>query len=120
MSRMSPAISRSGGRVTAILAMPSTISTKPHQRQRPSQMQSQSPPALIKASARLDGLGSCITAPGQDATVGPIHEIASMPQDIGTSANFSMPNGIIRHAAIAQGITQKPAIGTEIALAITE
>src|SRR5579863_8499175 len=103
-----------------MLKRPNAIGAIPHQRQVPSQMPSHSPPNAISPSAVTERLGTCITAPGHDVTWWPIDEIASIPQDIGTSPSFSRPSGISKQEAIAHGMTQKPVIGTARALATTE
>ncbi len=83
-------------------------------------MHSHKPPALRRMSAAAGRLGTLSTAPGHDVTMRATAVIASMPQLIGTSASASRCSGMSRHAIIAHGITQKPVIGTAIALATTE
>ncbi len=65
-------------------------------------------------------LGRFITAPGQDVTPLAMAQITSIPQAMGCSARNSRCTGISSTDRIAQGITQKPVIGTAVTLAATE
>src|SRR5260370_30725274 len=110
----------SGGRTSSSGTYPAAIGARRSQRQRRVQMQSHKPPRLNRMSASGGMLGTVSTAPGQDVTACAIAATASMPHPIGFKANASAPNGMSRQATSAQGMIQKPVIGTAIALATTE
>jgi hypothetical protein len=94
------------------LRYPAAIGASPSQRQRLVQMQSRTPPSPTRISASAGMLGTLSTAPRHPVTPRAMAATASMPQLIGASANASAPNGISRQAMSAQGMIQKPVIGT--------
>jgi hypothetical protein len=100
--------------------MPRAMPSVPHRRHLPCHRHSQEPPSATRTTPDVGRRGIDHKFPGNAATHCATRIVTSMPQPIGTSANFSRPNGIKRQATTPQGSVHIAEIGTAITLASGE
>src|SRR6516225_11138211 len=110
----------SAGRVSIMLAKPTTIATIPQLRHEPRHKHSHSPPSEISKSPDGGNRGVGQTLPGSVDTCCATQIVTSIPQPIGTSARRSRPNGNSRQVTTPQGNVQSALNGTAMTLASGE
>src|SRR5215472_8656631 len=110
----------SGGRVSIMLAKPTTIATPPQLRHEPRHKHNHNPPSEIDNSPTADNRGVIQTLPGSADTCCATQIVASIPQPIGINARRSSPNGITRQVTTPQGSVHRALNGTATTLASDE